>query len=208
MLKSALAKLLTVKALIIVAAAGSTGIVLAATDGALPGPWSGTPAGPPSVQRSTSTPTLTSVPVPVPVCRCRCRRRRPTSVIPTGQPSDAGRSADAGSAPAPSMTGLCRAYTAQVDKSPGKALDNPAFGALVTAAGGAANVPAYCADVVADKPHGKPSDLPTTSPGNTGDPPGSGPATPPGRPQAPVSPALGAVPAVPPSGARTPSPGG
>jgi len=192
MLKSALAKLLTVKALIIVAAAGSAGIVLAATGGALPGPWSGTPADPPSVQRSTST----SVPVSA-------------SVIPTGQPSDGGRSADAGSDPAPSMVGLCRAYTAEVNKSPGKALDNPAFGALVTAAGGAENVPAYCAGVAADQPHGKPSDLPTpASPGNTGDPPGSRPAPPPGRTQTPVSPANGAAPAVPPSGARTPSPGG
>jgi len=206
MLKRALAKLLTVKALIIMAAAGSTGIVFGATGGALPGPWSGTPADSPSVQRSTSSPALTSTSVPV-----------TTLVIPTGQPSDAGRSADAGSDPAPSMVELCRAYTAQVNKNPGKALDNPAFGALVTAAGGAEKVPAYCAGVAADQPHGKPSDHPTpTSPGNTGDPPGSSPVTPPGsspatlpgRTQAPVNPAQGVAPAVPSSGARMPSPGG
>jgi hypothetical protein len=206
MLKSALARLLTVKALILVAAAGSAGIVLAATGGALPGPWSEPPADPPSVQHSPSTSVLTSVPTSVP---SSVPTSASVSIAPTGQPSDAGRPAGAGNAPAPSMAGLCRAYTAQVNNGPGKALDNPAFDALVAAAGGQENVPEYCAGVVTDQPHGKPSDLPTPAgPGNTGDPPGSRPATPPGQAHAPVSPVHGAAPAVPPSGARTPSPGG
>jgi hypothetical protein len=188
LLRTALAKILTVKGLIIVAAAGSTGIVLAAA-GALPGPWADTPADPPSVRSSASV-------------------LAPSSVTPTGRSSDAGRPTGAGNDPAPSMAGLCRAYAAQVGASPGKAMDNPAFGALVTAAGGVENVPAYCSDVTADQPHGKPNDQPPrTSTGKARDPSDSGPATP-GRTQAPVSPAPGAAHVVPPSGARTPSQGG
>ncbi len=232
-LKSALAKFLTVKAVILLAAAGLTGVVLAAAGGTVPVPWSDPPPDRPSVPTSTAP---------------------PTSDTPTGRPSPAGKPTEASSAPTPSMAELCKAYTAPVAKHPGKVKDNPAFSALVTAAGGAANVPTYCADVAADKPHGHPSHVPKptkpgkdgpgaanshpshvpkpTKPGKDGpgaanshpshvpkptkpgkDGPGAAnghppPPTPPGRARTPVSSAHGAATAVPPSGARPPSQGG
>lgn len=51
--------------------------------------------------------------------------------------------------PSPSLVGLCHAYTAGVATSNGKALENPAFTALITAAGGKAEVAGYCAKVLA-----------------------------------------------------------
>ena len=50
MLKSTLAKILTVKAAVILAAAAGTGgVVLASTSGVLPAPWTDSPADPPAV---------------------------------------------------------------------------------------------------------------------------------------------------------------
>ncbi|MPZ80901.1 MAG: hypothetical protein GEV28_11090 [Actinophytocola sp.] len=193
MIKSTLAKILTVKVAAILAAASTTGVVLAATSGALPTPWTETPADPPAVASS-----------------------KPAEATPSGRPSDAGKPADPGGDPSPSMVGLCKAYEAKVGTSPGKALDSPAFTALVEAANGAENVPEYCDavaaaadDPAAEHPDGKPTDLPTpTDPGNghAGDPPSSRPQTPSSRAHAPVSPATGTPTAVPPDGA-TPAPG-
>lgn len=173
MLKSALAKVLTVKAAIIVAALGASGVALAAGTGALPTPWSGTPASPPATSRA-ATPDA------------------PPSVTPTGRPSGAGKPADAGATPDPSVTGLCAAYTAQVGEDPGKALESPAFEALITAAGGEDNVSAYCDTLT--KENGKPSDLPTpTAPGNGNAPdtrptPSGASPTSPDRPVPPSTP--------------------
>jgi hypothetical protein len=63
--------------------------------------------------------------------------------------------------PSPSMIGLCRAYSAGVATSKGKALDNPAFNALTTAAGSEAAVPTYCTTLLATEVGGKPTALPT-----------------------------------------------
>ncbi|MGH3760763.1 hypothetical protein [Actinophytocola sp.] len=204
MLKSALAKILTVKAAVVLAAAGTGGVVLASTSGALPGPWTESPADPPAV-------TSTQHPAP-------------------GKPSDAGRPDAPGKGPSPSMAGLCRAYEAQVHENPGKALDSPAFTALVTAAGGKYDVDEYCDAVAAGRDpgrsgdrHGKPSDLPTPDkPGNgSGNDQGNGQGNdegndegtgrgddhpaPSGRPNAPDSPpATGTPTAVPHSGGPTP----
>ncbi len=202
MLKSALAKILTVKAAALLAAAGASGVVLAATSGALPTPWTGSPAD--------DRPAVSTAPH-----------------TPSGRPSDAGRPADAAHHPSPAMIGLCQAYTAQVGENPGKALDSPAFTALVTAAGGEDGVDEFCqtvADAAKDAgrsgdPHGRPSDLPTpTEPGGDnpggehGDNPGGDhadepthPAEPSARTHAPDSPtATGTPTAVPPSGGPTP----
>ncbi len=68
------------------------------------------------------------------------------------------------------MRGLCNAYANVVD-NPGKALENPAFGALIEAAGGPANVPAFCAAQPTKgpgKPTGKPPAPPTKPAGNPG----------------------------------------
>lgn len=76
-------------------------------------------------------------------------------------------------APSPSMVGLCRAYTAAVADSPGKALENPAFAALITAAGGSDKVGDYCTGVLADQP-GAPTAIPGMRPTSV---PGNAPAT-------------------------------
>ncbi|MFD0823558.1 hypothetical protein ACFQ0D_35735, partial [Micromonospora zhanjiangensis] len=53
-----------------------------------------------------------------------------------------------GPAGVPSTVGLCRAYLAKGAADRGKALQTPAYRTLVTAAGGADKVYAYCAAVV------------------------------------------------------------
>lgn len=63
-------------------------------------------------------------------------------------------------APSPAISGLCQAYTSGADNERGKALDSPAFQALITEAGGKDNVGEYCADVLAERP-GKPTDVPS-----------------------------------------------
>ncbi len=98
--------------------------------------------------------------------------------------------------PSPSLEGLCTAYLAGAGADHGKALENPAFTALVTAAGGADGVDAFCEGLgvtapgsdrgegaASDHPTGKPSDVgPTDHP--TGEPshPTGPPTTPPAAP--------------------------
>src|SRR3712207_4770618 len=53
-------RVLTVKATLVVAAAASTGVVLAATSGVLPTPWTGTP--PPVTKTVPSTPSEAEIP--------------------------------------------------------------------------------------------------------------------------------------------------
>lgn len=50
--------------------------------------------------------------------------------------------------PSPDLAGLCHAYDAGAGSVHGKALDSPAFTALITAAGGRAQVGAYCTDLL------------------------------------------------------------
>jgi hypothetical protein len=130
MLKTTLAKLLTVKvaaAAMAVTAAGG-GLALAATNGALPSGADNT--------HSQASAHVTA---------------RPSAAAHAN--AAAGADADHGSAaPSPSLVGLCRAYAAGVQDNPGKALDNPAFGALITAADGKDNVSDYCTDLLKDKP--------------------------------------------------------
>ena len=157
-LKSTLAKILTVKvAVVAAAAAGATGVVLASTSGVLApgdGPSDHGPAdNPPAVHSSANAPSGT-----------------PRDGDGGEGKGDAGKS---GETPSPSMAGLCNAYAARKADNPGKALDNPAFTALITAAGGEENVDEYCETVDSDSPgqsgdtHGKPADAPDN--GNAGD---------------------------------------
>lgn len=95
--------------------------------------------------------------------------------------TDATGAADPGHAtPSPSLEGLCKAFAAGATDNPGKAAENPAFTALITAAGGIDNVPAFCAQLqaqsaAADEP--APAEAGTTEdpaarPGNSADAPG------------------------------------
>lgn len=69
--------------------------------------------------------------------------------------ADASHTAPSGS-PSPNMRGLCTAFKAHAGDNPGKAMENPAFKALIARAGGKDNVTAYCAAVLST-PAGKAS---------------------------------------------------
>ncbi len=137
-MKSALATLLTAKILIpTVAAAAAGGIAVAAASRALPSPGGNVPADRPRVSD-------THVPNP--------------QSHPSTPGSEAGK-------PEPSLVGLCQAYTAGAGSEHGKALDNPAFTALITAAGGKDKVTDYCVTVLAGKPgNPNPGTPPTDAP--------------------------------------------
>jgi hypothetical protein len=145
-MRTALLKLLTVKAAVVGAVVvGTGGVALAASTGALPNPLHSHPVPAASADKSH----------------------------PGGRPA---ASDDPGNAdPSPSLVGLCHAYTAGAGSEHGKALDSPAFQALLTAAGGKANVDGFCTKLLASAaahpdgapsghPDGKPSDLPTGHP--------------------------------------------
>jgi len=133
-------KLLVAKAVIAAVGVSGGGVALAAATGHLPANLTGKPAAASSAADATHTPAAS------------------------------GQSASHPAAsPSPSLRGLCQAFTAQVSSSPGKALDNPAFTALITAAGGKDSVTAFCTSLLATQPGnapsshpaGKPSSLPT-----------------------------------------------
>ena len=64
---------------------------------------------------------------------------------PTDDPSDDPSDSGSTGPDAHAFPGLCRAYSAGQKADHGKALESPAFSALVSAAGGADNVAAFCA---------------------------------------------------------------
>jgi hypothetical protein len=139
-------KLLVAKAVIAAVGVSGGGVALAAATGHMPANLTGKPAAASSAAAAAATHT----------------------------PAAGGESASHPAAnPSPSLRGLCQAYTAQVSSSPGKALDNPAFTALLTAAGGKDSVTAFCTSLLATQPGnapgshpaGKPSSHPT--PANT-----------------------------------------
>ena len=125
MMKTALAKLLTIKAAAVVAATAVGGVAFAASTGNLPESFGG--GAKPGAHASPS-------------------------------PHERGNAS-----PSPSLVGLCRAYHAGAGDNPGKALENPAFGALIDAAGGKDKVTAYCTALLAKQ--GKKAAGPSHSPG-------------------------------------------
>jgi len=137
-IKIALLKLLTVKAAAVAAVAvGAGGVALAASTGTLPGSLGSGHANQAAPAASHAKP----------------------------RPSAPDRDPGGNASPSPSLVGLCRAYTAGAGSEHGKALDNPAFGALIAAAGGRDKVDGYCAGVLADptasaSTGGRPDDKP------------------------------------------------
>jgi hypothetical protein len=81
----------------------------------------------------------------------------------TGKPSSTDHPS-ATAMPSAALYGLCRAYTANVGTDPGKALESRAFTALIAAAGGKDNVSSFCAAVLSAGPGHKPSSHPTGKP--------------------------------------------
>ena len=143
MIKSAVLKLLTLKAAAVAAVVvGTGGVALAASTGALPNPLNNHPT--PAASASRAHPG-----------------DRPDASDQPGSPAS----------PSPSLVGLCHTYTAGAGSDHGKALDSPAFQALLTAAGGKADVDTFCTHLLASAqpdpsghPGVKPSDQPPTHP--------------------------------------------
>ena len=172
MLKIALAKLLTVKAAAAaVAVVGAGGIALAAGTGALPV----------ELPDTAKTPSVVSE----------------APAQPAGAPEDAGKGGDPAGEPSPSMVGLCQAYLAEVGNAPGRALESPAFTALVDAAGGADSVGGFCQEQIArakDGNGGPPSGVPAPPAAPepaTSHTPTDRPQPPTTRPTAPTGPPTG-----------------
>ena len=149
-----LLQLLTVKAAVVgTLVVGTGGVALAASIGALPNPLRGHPVPAASADASH----------------------------PGGRPAASDHPGNA--APSASLVGLCHAYTAGAGSDHGKALDSPAFQALLTAAGGKANVDGFCAKLLATAaahPDGESSGHPGVKPG--GQPTGRPTAHPTGPP--------------------------
>ncbi len=135
-------KLLVAKAVLAAVGVTGGGVALAAATGHLPSNLTGTSAAASSAATAT--------------------------VMPSANGNQASHPA---ASPSPSLRGLCQAYTAHVGGSPGKALDSPAFSALITAAGGKDKVAAFCTSLLATQPGngptahpgGKPSSLPASA---------------------------------------------
>jgi hypothetical protein len=93
----------------------------------------------------------------------------PASTV-THRPTTPARSSTnpGASAAASGLLGLCHAFDNHVGAERGRALDSPAFGDLVVAAGGKANVEGYCADLFAAEiaAQHSPSGQPTSHPPN------------------------------------------
>ncbi|RSM56763.1 hypothetical protein DMH04_56720 [Kibdelosporangium aridum] len=183
LIKTALAKLLTVKvAATAVTAVAAGGVAVAAATGNLPTQRGDSPTVPPMVTVSSTTGPVTPTP----------------SIVTTGPPDAAGKNAtdenhknpgDTNAAdkttsgdgsPSPSVVGLCQAYTAGTGADPGKALDNPAFTVLITTAGGTDKVSAYCTDLLGTQPGQSSAAHPTGK--STTLPTGPGEARPTGKP--------------------------
>lgn len=144
MIKTAVAKLLTVKvASLVIASTAVGGVALAASSGALPNPLATSGAD--------------------------------NAKTAANSHASAKAGHDPAGSPSPSMVGLCRAYAAGVADNPGKALENPAFGALISAAGGKDHVSAFCAKVLASAPGNAPSAVPGKHPTGRPSTAGGGP---------------------------------
>jgi hypothetical protein len=131
-----------------VAAAGLAGdVAVGASTGALPVVAGGADGPSPTASSTDShTPGLQTTKAP----------SGPASPDPHGQGPDAS---------GPAKFGLCNAYSSGQGGTDGEKLDSVAFHALTTAAGGAGNIAAYCADATpgGNAVHGAGSSLVSTS---------------------------------------------
>jgi hypothetical protein len=145
--------LVGVKAAAVALAVAVAGVALAAGTGVLPNPLnpvdappnSATPATPPDTPWSTTADRRSSTPPgSSPGASVSPSATAPGTSASPGAPADHA-----------SLVGLCRAYEARGDRDPGAAMGSAAFAALVAAAGGADQVPTFCADLLAaEEPSG------------------------------------------------------
>lgn len=159
------AKVLTMKVAAVAAGVvAASGVAVAAATGHLPSrPGGGNPA------------PVTSAPA------------SPASEQTTTAAGDRStRPGPANGTPSPSFTGLCQAYSSGNKADHGRATADPAFGALLTTAGGQDKVDGYCAGLLAGKAAHEPGNDHPVPPGRTGQPARTHPATdPPGHDKGP-----------------------
>jgi hypothetical protein len=148
LLASLLAKSIVVKAALATAALSVTGAAVAAGTGTLPAPVQQIAheyAGAPAPDEASPTPSTepTTEPSEQPTAEPTGEPTTEPTEEPTAGPSKAPGGPDASG---PAGFGLCRAYLTH-----GRKNGDPAWQALVTAAGGADKVAAYCQGVVTAK---------------------------------------------------------
>jgi hypothetical protein len=152
--KSVVMKALTVKAVAALAATTVGGVALAASTGALPNPLA-QPAPVTSSGLSAADPSATP-------SRAERTSGVGSNAVKSPEAVDSSKGPDASAAPESSLLGLCHAYRAITGNVNGnnngnnngnkdkekakrrKALDNPAFTTLITAAGGKDKVDGFC----------------------------------------------------------------
>jgi hypothetical protein len=132
MINTAVTKLLTVKAAAVVfAVTAAGGVAAAAATGTLPTALTGSDG-----KASAGISVAAS------------HRSDKASADPSESEKGKGPEGAKGS-PSPSLVGLCHAVSAGNKDEHGKALESPAFMALITAAGGKEKVDAFCAAILA-----------------------------------------------------------
>ncbi|MFI6241632.1 hypothetical protein ACIBEF_17315 [Micromonospora sp. NPDC050795] len=105
----------------------------------------------------------------------------PGVASPTGASPSVTALPSAGPTPAGQVHGLCRAWRAKKPEQREKALRTPGFHKLVTAAGGPAEVEAYCQRLVPETKPSEPAEVtPSESPKGKPSPSGKAPPSPPG----------------------------
>lgn len=185
LIKTALAKLLTVKiAATAVTAVAAGGIAVAAATGNLPTQHGDGRTGPPTSTVSATTDQATHTSQAGSNGASDAADTNATGNHATdksnGDKANGDKNAGGSGVPSPSLVGLCQAYTARAAAEQGKALENPAFTVLVTTAGGKDKVPAYCADLLGTQPGQSSAAHPTGKP--TTHSTGPGQAHPTGKP--------------------------
>jgi len=127
------AKILTVKAAVIIAILGIGSVAVAAGAGVLP-----IAAASHAQHASQPAVATTNQPGHIP---------DPGHSDPSAHPDGPSTHPTPVGSPSPSLVGLCDAFTNLVDSDRGKALQSPAFQALVSAAGSPQAVPGFCASL-------------------------------------------------------------
>lgn len=140
MSKLLLSKILAAKAIAaLVLLGGATGVAVATTA------TSGPPETLPATASDRATPGGPAAGAPDVADPAEAEDGSPASAA-ADEPADATAGDDTtGPTPSPSLHGLCNAYSAGAAEDPEKLAKNPAFGALVTAAGGPTQVAGFCA---------------------------------------------------------------
>ncbi|MBP2329171.1 hypothetical protein JOF56_009556 [Kibdelosporangium banguiense] len=180
LIKTALAKLLTLKvAATAVTAVATGGITVAAATGNLPTQHGDSSTAPPMSTVSSTTGPVTPTPSIDPGQTPDTADKNTNGKNAADNNSGDKNAGNSGS-PSPSLVGLCQAYTAGAGAEQGKALDNPAFTVLITTAGGKDKVSVYCTDLLGNQPGQSSAAHPTGQP--TTHPTGPGQAHPTGKP--------------------------